>query len=298
MFRLDLTRLFLLSMIYHFIVGDMAAEPLKEAVLAEASLAGEVIVLKDILHVGPLKKEEGQTFTEMRQAYWQQVAPNEKNAPVLDDMERLLEISGTMFKDETIQAWFWMAPSPADICAYYWMLPYLSKHMGRFHIVNIAGLPFLDENGKVFYPKSISYILPKEIVKARKLARQITPSEMEVDTDEWKRLVEENTPLRIHEGGKRINSVDESHYDNQLISFCSHQFQKASKIVRQALSKYGIPTGDIWLGYRIRKIGEEGKLVIQGDPTKALNEFEVRLPGEIPLSEIASTQVTSENENN
>lgn len=281
-------------MIYHFIVGDMSAEPLKEAVLSEPTLKGEVIVLKDILHVGPLKKEEGKTFSEMRLDYWQQVVPNEKNPQTLDDMERMLEVSAAMFKDDSIQAWFWMAPSPADVCAYYWLLPYLSKHMGRFFIVNIAGLPFLDENGKVFYPKSISYVLPKEIVKARKLARQVTPSEMEIDTDEWKRLVEENMPLRVHEGGKKIASVDEGYYDNQLVSFCSHQFQKASKIVRQTLSKYSIPTGDVWLGYRIRKIAEEGKLVVQGDPAKPLNEFEVRLPGEVPLSEIASNQLTSE----
>src|SRR5690606_1822153 len=109
--------------------------------------------------------------------------PNEKNLVQVDDMERLLSVSGEMFKDGNIQTWFWIAPSPADICAYYWALPYLSKHSGRFSIINISGLPFLDENGKLFYPKSISYILPKELVKARKLARQVTPSEMEVDSD-------------------------------------------------------------------------------------------------------------------
>jgi hypothetical protein len=104
---------------------------------------------------------------------------------------------------------------------------------------------------------------------------------MEVDIDEWKKLVEENAPIRIHELGKRIKSVGDDHYDQQLLSFCSQQFQKASKIVRQALSKYNIPTGDLWLGWRLRKLAEEGKLLLQGEPGKALNEFEVRLPGEV-----------------
>lgn len=271
-------------MIYHFVVGDLAAEQLKAALLSDESLQGEVVVLKDILHVGPLKKEEGQSFSALRSAYWQQILINEKNPVQVDDMERLLAVSGEMFKDENIKAWFWMAPAPADICAYYWVLPYLSKHPGRFYIVNIAGLPFLDENGKLFYPKSISQVLPRELVKARKLARQVTPSEMEVDGDEWSRLAEENTPLRTHEGGKKIQSRTEDFYDQQLTSFCSQQFQKASKIVRQALSRYNIPTGDIWLGWRLRKLAEEGKLIVQGDAAKALNEFEVRLPGEITVS--------------
>jgi hypothetical protein len=268
-------------MIYHFVVGDMAAAPLAEAVQMEKSMEGEVVVWKDILHVGPIKKEEGQSFSELRSAYWNAIVPNEKTAIQVDDMERLLAISAAMFKDEQMEAWFWMAPAPADVCAYYCMLPYLSKHKGRFNIVNIAGLPFLDESGKVFYPKSLSGILPKELVKARKLSRQVTPSEMEVDIDEWKKLVEENAPIRIHELGKRIKSVGDDHYDQQLLSFCSQQFQKASKIVRQALSKYNIPTGDLWLGWRLRKLAEEGKLLLQGDPGKALNEFEVRLPGEV-----------------
>jgi len=268
-------------MIYHFVVGDLAAEQLKAALLSDESLQGEVVVLKDILHVGPLKKEEGQSFSALRSAYWQQILVNEKNPVQVDDMERLLAVSGEMFKDENIQAWFWMAPSPADVCAYYWVLPYLAKHPGRFYIVNIAGLPFLDENGKLFYPKSISQVLPRELVKARKLARQVTPSEMEVDGDEWLKLAEENAPLRTQEGGKKIQSRTEDFYDQQLTSFCSQQFQKASKIVRQALSRYNIPTGDVWLGWRLRKLAENGKLLVQGDAAKALNEFEVRLPGEI-----------------
>lgn len=268
-------------MIYHFVVGDFAAEPLKAAIDAEPALQGTVVVLRDILHVGPLKKEEKQSFSELRASYWHRVAPNEKNPAKVDDMERLLAISAEMFKDNDIQAWFWMAPWPADLCAYYWMLPYLSKHQGRFYAVNIAGLPFLDENGKVFYPKNISQVLPKELVKARRLARQITPSETEVDLDEWAKLTEENAPIRSYEGGKKIISRNEDYYDNQLISFCSQQFQKASKIIRQTLSKYQNPTGDVWLGWRLKKLAEEGKLILQGNAGKALNEFDVRLPGEI-----------------
>lgn len=263
-------------MTYHFIVGDMAAQPLKTALQED----DEVIVIKDLLHIGPLAKEEGQSFSALRTTFWQEIAPNEKSPIVLNDMERLLEISAAMYKDESIQAWFWMAPWPADICAYYWLLPYLSKHLGRFHIVNIAGLPFLDEQGKLYYPKNISEIAPRELVKAKKLARQITPSEMEVDTDEWKKLVDENMDLRVHEGGKKIISKTEDFYDAQLLSFCSQQYQKASKIIRQALGKYPIPTGDIFLTYRLRELIKNGQLKANGNIEKAANEFDICLPND------------------
>ncbi|RYD58710.1 MAG: DUF1835 domain-containing protein [Sphingobacteriales bacterium] len=266
-------------MIYHFVVGDMAAAPLQEAVLTEPSMAGEVIILKDILHVGPLQKEEGSTFSALRSSFWQQVVINEKQPIEVNDMERLLEVSNAMYKDESIVAWFWMAPGPADVCAYHWMLPYLSKHTGRFYLINIAGLPFLDENGKLFFPKSLSGIMPKELVKARKLARQVTLAEVEVDTEEWRKLVQENAPIRTHEGGKKLTSRAEDHYDAQLISFCSQQYQKASRVVTQALSKFQIPTGDLYLGWRLRRMAETEKLQLQGDVTKTLKDFDVKLPG-------------------
>jgi hypothetical protein len=277
-------------MIYHFVVGDMAAEPLQAAVAAESSMQGEVIVLKDILNVGPLQKEEGQSFSDLRSAFWQQVVPNEKHPIKVDDMERLLEVSAAMYKDDTAQAWFWMAPAPADVCAYHWVLHYLSKHGGRFFLINIAGLPFLDESGKLYYPKSLSEILPKELVKARRLARVVTPAEVEVDGDEWRRLVEENTGVRTSEGGKKLASRPEDHYDNQLISFCSQQFQKASRIIKQAMAKYYLPVGDLYLAWRLRRMAEDGRLVLQGDTSKALNEYDLKLPGDVAAAFSGSTE--------
>ncbi len=267
-------------MIYHIVVGDLAAVPLREAINAEPSMQGEVFVLKDILHVGPILREEGMSFSSLRSAFWQQVIANDKNPVEVNDLERLLEISTEMNNNEDTKVWFWMAPAAADVCAYYWMLTYLAKHISRLYLLNISNLPFLDENGKVFYPKSIAEILPKELIKARRLARNITPSEVEMDTDDWKRITLENAGIRTHEGGKKLTSRTEDYYDTQLASFCSHQFQKASRIIGQAISKFGIPTGDVYLGWRIRRMAEDGKVQLQGDITKTLKDYDVKLPGE------------------
>lgn len=263
-------------MIYHIVVGDEAAKPLQEAITTEPSMDGEIVVLKDLLHVGPLQKEEGLTFSELRSRFWQEVAPNEKPPVQVDDMERILEISARMFKDDTIQAWLWMAPWPADVSAYYWLIKYLSKHSNRFLLVNIANLPFLNDAGKVYYPKNISEILPRELVKARRLARPVTPAEVELDGDEWFNIVQTNAGIRTHEGGKKLASRSETHYDEQLMGFVSNDFQKASKIIRQLLTKATIPTGDIYLAWRLRQLAVAGVLELKGDPLKPFNEWEVR----------------------
>lgn len=266
-------------MIYHFVVGEAAGEPLLEAVRSEGSMRGEVIMLKDKLHLGPLQKQEGQSFSELRSEFWNTANLHERSPVVLNDMERLLEISAVMFKDERVQAWLWMAPAPEDVSAYYWLLPYLSKHKGRFFILNISGLPFLDSEGKLFFPKNIAQIPAKELIKARKLARPVTLSEIEMDTDEWKKLVMENAALRIHEGGKKLVSRAVDFYDAQLLDLCNDKFQKASKIIRLALQKNELPAGDLWLGRRLRQMVETGMLMAQGDLKKNFSEWELKLPG-------------------
>lgn len=266
-------------MIYHIVVGDEAAKPLSEALLTDSENEGTIIVLKDILHVGPLLKEEGQKFSEMRSAFWQEVVPQSKEPVVVDDLERILQISNELHRSEAPKIWFWMAPSPADTTAYYWLLFYFKNYCERFFVVNVGGLPFLDTNGKLFYPKNISEIPAKELLKARRLARAVTPSEMEVDMDEWEKIKNENAAIRIYEGGKKIAHKEATYYDQQLISFCSQQFQKASRIIRQAMSKYGIPTGDLYLGWRLRQLASNGALNTQGDTHKPLNEWDIKLAG-------------------
>ncbi len=267
------------AMIYHIIVGDEAAKPLTEALSADPVNEETVLVLKDLLHIGPLQKEEGQKFSELRSAFWQTIVPQSKEQVTVEDMERILQVSHELHQSETPCVWFWMAPAAADVTAYYWLLFYFKKYRDRFFVVNVGGLPFLDTAGKLFYPKNISEIPPKELLKARRLARVVTPSEMEVDTDEWEKIKAENAAIRAYEGGKKLSHKSAALYDQQLSSFCSQQFQKASKIIRQAMSKYALPTGDLYLGWRLRQLVAEGALQAQGDTSKPLNEWEVKLAG-------------------
>lgn len=281
-------------MIYHVVVGDMAAQPLLEAIGSEPSMEGEVLVLRDILHLGPIKKAQGQSFSQLRTEFWKDVVNDEKQETEVNDLERLLEVTTKLHNNPEDIVWLWMAPWPADVCAYYWMLNYMGKHLDRFNILNLAGLPFLDEEGKVYYPKNISEILPKELIKARRLARQVTPAELEVDGEEWLNMTAENAGMRLLEGGKKLYTRDESYFDEKLASFCSHQFQKAHRIVNQAISKLNIPTGDLYLGWRVRKLVEKGTLLVEGDVNKTLRDFSVKLPGGVSNEETVAEPTQTE----
>jgi hypothetical protein len=233
-------------------------------------------VIADILNVGPLKKEDGQKFSEMRSAFWNQGVTNEKQQAHVADTEHLMEVSLQLARNGEDEAWVWMAPLAADVCNYLWTIKYLGKYKGRFKVVNIAGLPFLDNDNKLFFPKSIAEVPVKEITKAMKLARPVSDGEQEVDGYEWEKLVNENMGIRTLEGSKKIVSRKENYYDSQLLECCTAQYQKAGKVVHQAMARSFIPTGDTYLGWRLRKMAEAGLIVVQGDATRSLKDFEVK----------------------
>ena len=110
-----------------------------------------------------------------------------------------------------------MGQNQHDVTGYYWLMPQLKEFQGRILILYLNNLPFINEKGQLFYPLKVHDILPKEAVKAKKLARPITLSEFEVDPDEWKRLSEENAAVRILEGGKKIAAKEIDFYDVEIL---------------------------------------------------------------------------------
>ncbi len=264
-------------MIHHVITGDFAANPLKEAIATTDKVTGVVLPIKDVLTVGPLKRAEGQKFSALRTEFWREVLSHEKDLPEVGDLESLLMAANELSKKEQDQIWIWVSPWPTDYLVYLWALKYLVKYQGRVYVVNIGGLPFLDADKKLYFPKSFSEVSPAEMAKASKLARPVTPSEFEILVPEWEKMVEENAPVRIKEGHSKFKGVPEKYYDSLILEQCTQQFQRASKVINQVLTK-DVPTpGDLYLAWRLRKLAETGLVKIQGDTTRHLKDFEVKL---------------------
>jgi hypothetical protein len=147
----------------------------------------------------------------------------------------------------------------------------------------LNNLPFINEKGQLFYPSTLHEILPKEFLKAKKLARTITLSEFEVDPDEWLRLSAENAMVRTLEGGKKIVSRNVDFYDNDILQGLATEPQKGSRVMFHILSKMEIKTGDVFLLGRMKQLAEQGLIEIMGDPSKGWKEFEVKLKTETPI---------------
>ena len=267
----------------HIVFQQADVDLLNEAMKLDESLQGEVIEIKDEWGVGPLKAIDTDEGWDARISWWRELlagSPYEKVIGTFDDRETVKQLKEKLDADETLEAWIWMGQNQHDVTGYYWLMPQLKAYQGRVMILYLNNLPFINEKGQLFYPWSVHDILPKEVVKAKKLARPITLSEFEVDPDEWKKITDENATVRILEGGKKIVAKEESFYDGEVLKNITGDWQKATRVLTNTLHRMKIKTGDVFLMWRMKHLIDVGKIEIMGNVDGGWKEFDVPKPGQ------------------
>lgn len=264
----------------HIVFNEADAKVLTQAVELDESLAGDVIQIKDDYAVGPLGNIYVGEGIENRKQFWREVlaggdADGKADDGSVDDYKTAAELVGNMRRKEDEIIWIWAAQNKHDVSGYYWLLHYMKEFQGRVFILYLNNLPFINEKGHIFYPNWLYEIPAKEFLKAKKLAREITLSEFEVDPDEWARLCNENKGVRLLEGGKKLVQQEYDFYDAELKKFVTPDWQKASKIIHQYLSKAKHTTGDMYLLWRLKTMIAQGMFDVQGK-LENMKDFEVK----------------------
>ena len=219
---------------------------------------------------------------QQRRDWWKQVleySPYTEQLNIVEDKLTVHNLINRLTENPEELVWIWMAQNAHDVCGYYWLMSQLKEYQGKIEVLYLNNLPFFNEKGNIFYPNHLSEILPKEFVKAKKLARPITLSEFEVDPDEWKKICNENSLVRFLEGGKKLMGKEIDFYDKDILSQMTGESQKLSKVISNVLNKMKIKTGDAFLVWRIREMQATGRLEVTGDWAKGWKDLGIKLAG-------------------
>ncbi|SHF11710.1 DUF1835 domain-containing protein [Flavisolibacter ginsengisoli] len=266
----------------HIVFQQQDIEVLKKAIELDESLSGRVEIIRDDYAVGPIADIYEAEGYQQRRDWWKgllELSPynTEQLTEMVDDRLAVHNLKRELEENVKEEVWIWMGQNQHDVCGYYWLISQLQSFQGRVVILYLNNLPFINEKGNIFYPTSLHEIQPKEFLKAKKLNRKVTPSEFEVDPDEWKKLCSENDMVRMLEGGKKIAGKKEDFYDAEILKGLTNEWQKGNKAMSGILGKMKIKTGDVFLLWRMKKMAEEDKMEIHGDTNKGWKDFEVRL---------------------
>ncbi len=266
----------------HIVFQQSDIDTLQKAMELDETLRGEIVEIKDDFAVGPIKNIYDADGCEARKNWQKNLL---QNSPYLDQLNIVNDASAFKQLKESLDAnfdehaWMWIAPNQHDVCGYYWLIAQLKDYEARVFVISLNNLPFINEKGAIFYPTDLHEIPPKEFIKAKKLARPVTISEFELDSEEWKKLCNENSIVRILEGSKKIISKEASYYDKDISKAISQEPQKLQKIFQTLFGKMKVHTGDVFLVWRIKELINEGKLELQGDWKNGWKDISLKLPG-------------------
>lgn len=263
----------------HIVFHQEDAKTLLKSFELDDSLRQEIKVIEDDYSIGPTKEIDTEHGANNRIKWWMKVKGENAEDPGISatetDIKTIKIIKEQVISNPDEAIWIWVAANKRDVCGYYWLISQLSNYVGRVLVLHLNNLPFINEKGAIFYPEYLSQILPKEFLKAKKLARPVTASEFEIDSDEWIRLGNENKSVRLLEGAKKIAQFHGDYFDESLLNFMSSDWQKAGKLISQFSSKSKIEVDDAFIFSRIRSLIEDQTIEAQGDE-KNKKEFEVK----------------------
>ncbi|MEN9952275.1 MAG: hypothetical protein RLZZ520_543 [Bacteroidota bacterium] len=264
----------------HVVFNEPDVLILNQAIEMDETMAGNVLLVRDDYAVGPLANIYTPEGQQQRKDWWRNVFVGSDQESLVEDGKVndpavVTKIKEQLTNDEEQIVWIWAAQNKHDVCGYYWLVSQLVEFQGRVHILYLNNLPFINEKGNIFYPDWLSQIQPKEFLKAKKLARPVTISEFEVDSDEWNKITQDEREVRLLEGGKKIVQRDVSFYDQEISKYITNDFQKANKIIHAFLTKSKETTGDGFVLWRLKKIAQTDQFEFQGE-LKGMKDFEVK----------------------
>jgi hypothetical protein len=265
----------------HIVFQEADIAALEKSFELDETLRANIIQIKDDFAVGPLMDIYTAEGMGNRKQWWREVLAGgdydgHADSGMVDDVKTVEDLKERLNAGAEETIWIWTAPNKHDVCSYYWLVSQFKDYQGRVFILYLNNLPFLNDKGNLFYPENLYDIPAKEFVKAKKLAREITLSEFEVDPDEWTKICSENKGIRLLEGGKKLVQEDYDFYDVELKKFVTGDWQKASKIIHHYLSKSKHKTGDAYLLWRLKTMIAMDIFDVQGTVEK-MKDFEVKL---------------------
>lgn len=278
----------------HIVFNEADVTILEQVIALDETLQGEITLIRDDYAVGPLKDIYTPEGVTARKEWWREVLiggdyfSNYENN-LVDDNAIVNQIKEKLNTDSDEVIWIWCAQNKHDVSGYYWLMGQLKEWQGRVYILYLNNLPFINEKGQLFYPEWLQQIQPKEFLKAKKLARLITPSEFEVDPDEFTKLCNEDKMIRLLEGGKKLVQEDVDFYDTELKQHITNDYQKASKIINSYLSKAKHTTGDAFLLWRLKQMVAQEAVMVQGNLGK-MKDFELKKLSTIPQSQTETAE--------
>jgi len=113
-----------------------------------------------------------------------------------------------------------------------------------------------------------------DIEEAIRKIEKVNHIEKDILLERWERITREPGLLRVYEGNKIVNVLDD-YYDKYILEVCKEDFMPAAKVIGIVMTKLDFDASLEFLLYRVVKLVENRLLDAEGD-SKNLSGFKIR----------------------
>lgn len=158
----------------------------------------------------------------------------------------------------------WYSDNPDEICGMYWFMAQFQtvKKQTAIYMVKLPEWEYGEEN-TIISRTGWGEIAPGEWGKYISLQEKVQPVFLSVCAMKWRKLRQENAPLRAILNGQ-LQSVSEEIYDSFIlreIAVQENEF-KMAVVIGNVMGKYQLGIGDVWIAGRIEKMIDNGELEV------------------------------------
>ena len=256
----------------HIVASDSARE-----LLASVDLFCQCIVFYDKLHLGPLCHLKDEDSIRKRVIFLTDIFGHHLDIQSwvnddLDNIQMILELAD--YKN----IYLWLGEINSEKLMAAQLIYYLADLGIPIYIMDLSGFSLINRFGRCYPGHSISWYNPSVLKSVFNRFRRLSSADIQTWKILWKKLLFENTSLRICGQEEIITSVDKEFLSSILYTNCEKQFKRASMVIGMALcSLYNIiDIGDISLNYFLIELCRAGKLKYRGI-LENISDYEVCL---------------------
>lgn len=231
-----------------------------------------------MLSIGDISADD---FATNRQkaidALWR-IYPDAPSGVSLDVAAALRETVAAICKrvaqGEAIRMWY--SNQPDELCGLCWFMAELQQFEMPPQEIYTVRLPeyICHSNGAVASPLSWGEVPPGEWHRYATLATAATADFCSACAAHWRKLQQENAPLRAVLNGGLV-SVPETIYDYFIlreIEAEEDEFQEAM-VIGRVLGNYQLGIGDAWVAHRIKTMIDAGRLFVVCEAAKDMPTY-------------------------
>ncbi|WFD10195.1 DUF1835 domain-containing protein [Tepidibacter hydrothermalis] len=269
-----------MSKFVHITFGDSAAGTLKYFFKTNKNeFNGEIINFREDYSIGPIYEIDTEIGLKKRIEYFEKIFNKISVDEYYEDIEKEFIHTYKSIKDidPDSKVVIWYGKNTNDQVG----LSYLSSLLRNKNLyeVNVSDSYITSYNENGYNPRAFGECAPEEISHLILTMKKLEKEKCNFLINDWEDLRKSKENLRILKDNKIIG-VDESYYDNDILSNCTFNFKKAARIIGATMGKSDQLIGDTYIDYRVRALIESEQVEYRGK-LETMRDFEIRVSGSV-----------------